>query len=87
LLTANTGPGVPAESQPRVFERFFRGDRSHNNTIDGCGLGLSIAQWIVHAHDGSIQFVSKPGELTTVTVRFPAGTANGKEEVIARQNS
>lgn len=87
LKIANTGPGVPAESQPRVFERFFRGDPSHNNAVDGCGLGLSIAQWIVHAHNGSIQFISKPGELTTVTVRLPAGATNGKQQTIAQSDS
>jgi two-component system sensor histidine kinase CiaH len=54
-----------------VFERFFRGDASHSNSVEGCGLGLSIAQWIVLAHNGSIQFVSKPNELTTVTVMLP----------------
>jgi signal transduction histidine kinase len=84
LKITNTGAGVPAESQPRVFERFFRGDASHNNEIDGCGLGLSIAQWIVQAHNGSIQFVSKPGELTTVTVRLPAGAVNGREQTPAK---
>jgi signal transduction histidine kinase len=71
LRIANTGPGLAGELQPRVFERFFRGDASHNREVDGCGLGLSIAQWIVHAHGGTIQFASQPGQLTTVTVRLP----------------
>ena len=71
LRIANTGPGLAAELQPRVFERFFRGDASHNRAVEGCGLGLSIAQWIVHAHGGTIQFVSQPNQLTTVTVRLP----------------
>jgi signal transduction histidine kinase len=71
LKIENTGPGVPPELQPRVFERFFRGDASHSNAVEGCGLGLSIAQWIVSAHNGSIQFISKPRELTTVTVKLP----------------
>ncbi len=71
LRMANTGPGLARDLQPRVFERFFRGDASHNRAVDGCGLGLSIAQWIVHAHGGAIQFDSEPGRLTTVTVRLP----------------
>jgi signal transduction histidine kinase len=71
LKIENTGPGVPLELQPRVFERFFRGDTSHSNAVEGCGLGLSIAQWIVRAHKGSIQFISQPRQLTTVTVRLP----------------
>ena len=67
----NTGPGIAPEKLPRVFDRFYRGDLSHDNTIDGCGLGLSIAQWIVSAHDGVIRIGSEPGGWTTVTVRFP----------------
>ena len=71
LQISNTGAGLSADLQPQVFERFFRGDASHNNAIDGCGLGLSIVQWIVRAHDGEIQFESTPHQLTTVSVRLP----------------
>jgi signal transduction histidine kinase len=70
LKIENTGTRLAPELQSRVFERFFRGDSSHSNKIEGCGLGLSIAQWIVTAHAGSIQFISKPEELTTVVVRL-----------------
>lgn len=71
LQLSNTGAGLPPALQARVFERFFRGDASHNSAIEGCGLGLSIARWIVQAHRGEIQFASKPNELTTVSVRLP----------------
>jgi signal transduction histidine kinase len=71
LKITNTGPGIPAEQQARVFDRFFRGDASHGNTVEGCGLGLSIAQWIVNAHGGSIQLASEPGKLTTARVELP----------------
>jgi signal transduction histidine kinase len=71
LDICNTGPGVPPEKLPCVFDRFFRGDPAHNNTVEGCGLGLSIAQWIVSAHNGTIQMVSEPSKLTTVIVRLP----------------
>lgn len=67
----NTGPGIPADKLDRVFDRFFRGDASHNNEVEGCGLGLSIAQWIVHAHAGRIAIASTLDGLTTVTVRLP----------------
>jgi signal transduction histidine kinase len=67
----NTGAGIPPEILPRVFDRFFRGDPAHASVIDGCGLGLSIAQWIVSAHSGTIQISSGPSKLTTVTVRLP----------------
>src|SRR5208283_2336028 len=42
LKITNTGAGIPPEILPRVFDRFFRGDPAHENTTDGCGLGLSI---------------------------------------------
>jgi signal transduction histidine kinase len=74
IEVTNSGSGIPPELQRRVFERFFRADASHNNTVDGCGLGLSIAQWIVHAHGGTIEVRSVPEPLTTFTVRLPIAT-------------
>ena len=71
LTISNTGPGIAANALPRVFDRFFRGDPAHNGSVEGCGLGLSIAQWIVAAHKGSISIKSVPNQLTTVTVRLP----------------
>lgn len=72
---ANSGPGIAPELQGRVFERFFRGDTSHNSAIDGCGLGLSIAQWIVQSHGGTIVVHSQPEKLTTFKVRLPISAA------------
>src|SRR5450631_3663896 len=60
----NTGAGIPTEILPRVFDRFFRGDVAHGSAVDGCGLGLSIVQWIVSAHNGSIKIESVPTKLT-----------------------
>jgi signal transduction histidine kinase len=71
LIIGNTGPGIPPEILPRVFDRFFRGDPAHGGAIEGCGLGLSIAQWIVSAHNGSIKIESMSSQMTTVTVRLP----------------
>jgi signal transduction histidine kinase len=71
FLIANTGPGIPPEQLARVFDRFFRGDTAHSNTVEGCGLGLSIAQWIAAAHGGTIKIQSDPGKLTVVTFRLP----------------
>ena len=68
---ANTSAGIPAELLPRVFDRFFRVDAAHGNTIEGFGLGLSIAQWIVSAHGGKIQIASEPAKQTIVTVQIP----------------
>jgi signal transduction histidine kinase len=70
----NTGAGIPPEILPRVFDRFFRGDPAHSQTVDGCGLGLSIAQWIVSAHNGTIKIESATMKPTTVTVRLPLDT-------------
>jgi len=69
---ANTGPGIPLEVLPRVFDRFYRGDPAHSPAVDGCGLGLSIAQWIAQAHGGDIDIASELGKLTRLTVRLPA---------------
>jgi len=79
ITIANAGPGIAAEILPRVFDPFFRADPSHSNAIEGCGLGLSIARWIVQAHDGVIQITSVPRAQTTVTVRLPlySAQANG----------
>ena len=71
LTVANTGPGIPAEILPRLFDRFFRGDASHGSAVEGSGLGLSIAQWIVHSHDGTIRIESGEKGPTTVTVSLP----------------
>lgn len=68
---SNSGAGIEPEILPRVFDRFFRGDPAHSTTVDGCGLGLSIAQWIVSAHNGTIQVSSVLSKCTTVTVRLP----------------
>ncbi|HEX7654206.1 MAG TPA: ATP-binding protein [Verrucomicrobiae bacterium] len=71
LTIANTGPGIPVGQLPRVFDRFYRGDTAHGNAVEGCGLGLSIAQWIVGIHGGKIAIASEPGQLTRVTVQLP----------------
>ncbi len=71
IKITNTSAGIPPEILPRVFDRFFRGDSAHGNTIEGCGLGLSIAQWIVSAHAGKIQIASAPSQSTIVTVQLP----------------
>ena len=73
LVVTNTGPGIPRELLPRVFDRFFRADPSHGSSlVEGCGLGLSIAQWIVLAHGGSIRIDSEAQGLTTVTALLPS---------------
>jgi heavy metal sensor kinase len=74
LKITNTGPGITPAALPRVFDRFFRGDPAHDYAVEGCGLGLSIAQWIATAHRGTIEITSEPEKLTTVTVALPLAT-------------
>jgi heavy metal sensor kinase len=71
LTISNTGPGIVPEKLPRVFDRFYRGDPAHSNEREGCGLGLSIAQWIVQSHGGSMKIESTPSLNTSVTVLLP----------------
>ena len=72
LVVSDTGPGIPAEHLPRIFDRFYRVDTARSRADGGAGLGLSISRWIAEAHGGSIQAESTPGEGTTFTVRLPA---------------
>ena len=69
---ANTGSGIPESQQRRVFERFVRGDDARRKAIDGCGLGLSIARWVVEAHKGTIHLTSN-ADRKVVRVRLPIG--------------
>lgn len=71
LRISNSGKGIQAEKLERIFDRFYRGDDSHSSQIEGCGLGLSIAKWIVQAHGGSIRIESSPGQHTMAIVRLP----------------
>lgn len=70
LSVANSGPGIPAEDLPHVFNRFYR-SRATNRSAPGSGLGLAIADWIVRSHRGIIQVSSDPGEGTTFEVTWP----------------
>lgn len=67
----DNGIGIPVEDQNRVFERFYRVDKSHSKDISGTGLGLSIVKHGVALHDGQIQLKSEPGKGTTVTLLLP----------------
>jgi two-component system sensor histidine kinase VicK len=71
MSVQDTGPGIPADEQPYVFERFFRGGMSESGNIPGTGLGLSIAEAIVKAHGGRIIVESLVGMGSTFTVFLP----------------
>jgi heavy metal sensor kinase len=70
LTVSDTGQGIPAEDLPRVFERFFRADKSRSS--GNAGLGLAISKAIITAHGGSIDVSSEENVGTTFTVRLPA---------------
>ena len=71
LQVKDTGIGIPPEEQSRVFERFYRVDKSRSKASGGTGLGLSIVKHAVQYHGGSIALKSVPDEGTTMTVTFP----------------
>jgi two-component system OmpR family sensor kinase len=71
LRVTDAGPGIPAELQPKIFERFARGDGSRSRAAGSTGLGLSIVHAVVTAHGGTVAVESAPGR-TEFTVRLPA---------------
>lgn len=72
LQVKDTGIGIPAQHQSRVFERFYRVDKSHSRASGGTGLGLSIVKHAARLHNADIRLESVPGKGTTITVLFPA---------------
>ena len=71
VTVEDNGIGIPKEAQNRIFERFYRVDKSHSREIGGTGLGLAIARNAIIMHRGAIKVHSMEGEGTTFTVRIP----------------
>lgn len=71
ISVADTGIGIAPEHQSRVFERFYRVDKSHSKASGGTGLGLSIVKHAVAYHHGTLDLESQPGKGTTITVTIP----------------
>lgn len=67
----DTGAGIPEEDLPRIFERFYRVDKSHSRELGGTGLGLSIVKHIVLAHQGQVYVESFPGRGSTFSFTIP----------------
>ncbi len=67
----DTGLGIPEEDLPRIFERFFRVDKSRSKEMGGTGLGLAIVKHVVQAHGGVIDVTSKPGQGSRFTLELP----------------
>ena len=71
LCVSDTGIGIPKEFWERIFERFYRVDKSRSKELGGTGLGLSIVKHAARLHDAKIELQSVEGEGTTITVVFP----------------
>lgn len=71
VTVADSGLGIPEDSIDRIFERFYRVDKSHSREIGGTGLGLAITRSSIAMHHGVIKVFSKEGEGTTFSVRIP----------------
>lgn len=74
ISVVDTGVGIALEEQTKVFGRFYRGSAARTAERRSTGLGLAIAEQIVHAHRGEIKLSSVPGEGTTFTIRLPLAT-------------
>lgn len=71
ISVADQGPGIPPDDLPRIFERFYRADKSRSGEQPGTGLGLSIVKHIAQLHGGSVDAQSKFGNGTTISVLLP----------------
>jgi two-component system sensor histidine kinase BaeS len=74
LRVSDSGPGIPADELPYVFERFWRGERARG--VAGSGIGLAVVAELVEAHGGQVEVASAPGEGAVFTVRLPRAPAS-----------
>jgi len=75
VAVTDSGIGIPEDQQQKIFERFYRVDRSRSRETGGYGLGLSIARWVASVHGGRIELHSAPGAGSTFTVVLPLASA------------
>jgi signal transduction histidine kinase len=71
VVISDSGVGIPEEEQEHIYERFYRGDKSHSTTIEGTGLGLAITKSVIVLLRGVIKVTSRQGEGSTFQVRIP----------------
>jgi signal transduction histidine kinase len=71
IRVQDDGPGIPAEHQARIFERFYRVDPARSRRSGGSGLGLAIVKWVAEAHGGRVTLVGRPGQGSTFEVVLP----------------
>ncbi|MBU8880369.1 HAMP domain-containing histidine kinase [Bacillus sp. FJAT-29790] len=71
ITVSNTGSGIPEKDIPYIFDRFYKGDKSHKRTSHSYGLGLAVVKRIIDLHDGNISVTSFEGKETTFMIRIP----------------
>jgi heavy metal sensor kinase len=71
IVVKDSGIGIPLPDQPRIFDRFYRVDKTRSRALGGAGLGLSIAKWIVEAHEGELTVESTPSSGSAFIVELP----------------
>ncbi|HEY3281166.1 MAG TPA: ATP-binding protein [Armatimonadota bacterium] len=71
VRVSDTGPGIPPDHLPRIFDRFYRVDKARSRSLGGSGLGLAICKWVAEAHHGHLLATSAPGHGTTFEVTLP----------------
>jgi len=82
ISVSDTGIGIPEEHQERIFERFYRVDKSHSKERGGTGLGLSIVKHGAILHGAKVTVNSEPGKGTKIEIRFPKEEKMKKAEVL-----
>jgi two-component system phosphate regulon sensor histidine kinase PhoR len=87
VTISDTGPGIAEHDQPRIFERFYKADKSRNRAVGGSGLGLSIARKIVDIHQGKISVRSQLGEGAEFTVELPLDPPGFSQQAAQEQNN
>jgi signal transduction histidine kinase len=76
VTVADTGPGIPVDAQPHIFDRFYRSERDRRaSATGGAGLGLAIASWVAQTHGGSLALDRSDSTGSRFVVRLPAQVA------------
>ena len=83
VIVRDSGVGIALEEQSKIFERFYRVDKARSRDLGGAGLGLSIAQWIVQQHGGTIEVESTPGQGSTFRVKLPLAASPVQSPLLA----
>ena len=86
VSVSDTGPGIPLDSLPHVFDRFFRADASRSRVAGGSGLGLAIVKEVVEAHGGEVEATTDPGRGSSFSFSLPARSSRPRSEAPARSS-